>query len=509
MRFLKLIFGKAFIVFLAFVVQVILFCGVVIYLNQYYLAFQIISLVLGVISFVSLVNKKQTPEFKIPWMFLLITLPVFGLTLYLLFAKSGIPRHYVKKFKNRQEDFVAIMKVSESDSLVLSQTLGEYSCIDKYLTSTAKTYGRFNNHIEYFSSGEEFFKDLLQSLKSAQKFIFMEYFIIDVGKMWNSILDVLVERVHAGVKVKVIYDDIGTLGKLRNGYYRKLRRLGIECHKFNPFRPIVSGVYNNRNHKKITVIDGKIGYTGGINLADEYINEKTLHGYWKDTAIKICGSAVNDMTATFIQTFDVISGQVTKTEEFLNPTPDKFDDSGVVHFFSDGPNPIDDELIGLNNYINLINKAQDYVYITTPYLVPDHSLLSALRNKALSGVDVRIITPAIPDKKFVFNVTRSNYKTLIDAGVKIYEYTPGFMHAKGLVSDDRVAFIGTINLDFRSFVHHFECGAVLFDVPCIKDIKKDFKATMEVSTLIDKNKCKLNFFQLLCVSILNLFSPML
>ena len=215
------------------------------------------------------------------------------------------------------------------------------------------------------------------------------------------------------------------------------------------------------------------------------------------------------MTATFIQTFDVISGQVTKTEKFLNPNPSKFEDSGVVHFFSDGPNPIDDELIGLNNYINLINKAQDYVYITTPYLVPDHSLLSALRNKALSGVDVRIITPAIPDKKFVFNVTRSNYKTLIDAGVKIYEYTPGFMHAKGLVSDDRVAFIGTINLDFRSFVHHFECGAVLFDVPWIKDINEDFTATMEVSNHIDKSKCKLNFFQLLCVSILNLFSPML
>lgn len=509
MKILKLLFGKTFVVFLALILQILVICGFVSYLNQYYLVFQIISFILGIVSFMGLLNKKQTPEFKIPWMFLMLTLPLFGLTLYWLFAKNGVPKTYAKKMKRRQKDCLNYLTVSDTEKEKLYAAAGDYLGVEKYLVSTAQTYGRLNNRVEYFSTGGAFYKDFLQTLKSAEKFIFMEYFIIDEGVLWDSVLSVLEEKVKAGVKVKILYDDIGTLGKLRGGYYKKLRKLGIECYKFNPFRPIVSGIYNNRDHRKITVIDGKTGYTGGINLADEYINAKTLYGHWKDTAVKIQGSCVNDMTVTFIQIFDVVSGQVTDLKEYINAKPKEYADGGVVHFFGDGPNPIDNELIGLNNYINLINKAKDYVYITTPYLVPDFSLISALRNQALAGVDVRIVTPSVPDKKFIFNVTQSNYKTLIEAGVKIYEYTPGFMHAKGLVSDDKAAFVGTINLDFRSFVHHFECGAVLTDVPCIKDIKKDFLDTLEVSKRINENDAKFNLLRTISVSILNLFSPML
>lgn len=509
MKFLKLLFGKTFVVILAFLIQLLIFFGLVLFLNQYFVVFQIISLILGLIAFLQLVNKKQTPEFKIPWMFLMLVIPLFGVVLYILFANPRMSKKLAEKIRSRQADSKKFIGSTDEEKALVKSSLGDLSTMENYLRTTARSSGRLNNSASYFSSGESFYQDLLSELKKAEKFIFMEYFIIDYGKMWNGIHDVLLEKVKAGVKVKLIYDDIGALGKLRNGYYRTLRRQGIECHKFNPFRPVVSAVFNNRDHRKITVIDGKVGYTGGINLADEYINEISPYGHWCDTAVKLRGSAVKELTAMFLQMFDVTSGQVSDLKEYLDVESEVFEESGVVQVFGDGPNPVDKELIGENNIINIISNAKKYVYITTPYLVPDFNIITALRNSAMSGVDVRIVTPSIPDKKFVFDMTRSNYKYLMDAGVKIYEYTPGFIHAKQIISDDEVAFVGTINLDYRSLVHHFECGVMLYKTPCIKDVKQSFEDIFEKSLQVDGKNCKVGVFKKLFVLLLNLFSPML
>lgn len=327
--------------------------------------------------------------------------------------------------------------------------------------------------------------------------------------MWDSIHEILRRKAESGVEVRLMYDDIGTVGMLKSGYFKKLRKEGINCYKFNPFRPVVSGIFNNRDHRKITVIDGRVGYTGGVNLGDEYINENKRLGHWKDTALKIRGSAVENLCKMFLQAFDMTAKSVSDYAKYLDIEYERFADEGYIHPFGDGPKPYYAEQVGENNYINLINRAKKYVYITTPYLIIDHNIESALRNAALRGVDVRIIVPHIPDKKLVFNMTRSHYPYLMQTGVKIYEYTPGFIHAKSLVADDEFAFVGTINLDYRSLVHHYECGAVLYKTPCIALIKEDIDATIAVSQEVTKENYRMGRFARAVNSVLTIFAPML
>ena len=327
--------------------------------------------------------------------------------------------------------------------------------------------------------------------------------------MWDGIHEILKQKAAAGVEVRVMYDDIGCAGLLPGSYYKKLKKEGIDCVKFNPFRPVVSGIHNNRDHRKITVIDGKVGYTGGVNLADEYINETSRFGHWKDTALKIQGSAVSNLTVLFLQLFDAMRKSFSDFEKYLGTDYESFDEDGYIHPFGDGPKPFYSELVGSNNFINIINSAEKYVWISTPYLIPDYNLLSALRSAAYRGVDVRIITPGIPDKKIIFNMTRSNYKYLLQAGVKIYEYSPGFIHAKEMLADGVTAFVGTVNLDYRSLVHHYECGAVLYKTPCISEIEEGFEETLQASREITDDNFKMNFFASLLNGILDLFSPML
>ena len=306
-----------------------------------------------------------------------------------------------------------------------------------------------------------------------------------------------------------MYDDIGSINKIKSNYYKKLRKMGIACVKFNRFKPIMTAVHNNRDHRKITVIDGTIGYTGGINFADEYINEKTLYGHWKDTGIRLEGEAVKNLTIMFLQNYSVWNKKEEQMANYIPLQTNTDYKDGVVFAFGDGPNPLYPEAVGENAYLNIINNAKKYVYITTPYLIIDYLLLNALRNASLRGVDVKIITPHIPDKKTVFLLTRSNYTALIEAGVKIYEYTPGFIHSKVILSDDEVAIVGTINLDYRSLVHHFENGVWLYKTSSIKSIAFDLQNTLSVSKQISKKDAKQNFFVRIICSILNLFSPLL
>lgn len=507
-KFFKKFFNQVFFIALAFLLQFLLILAVVSYFNQYYIVFQVLQSLLGIAVFVYIINKKESPEFKLPWLFLFMAFPVFGLVVYLLLADQRLSGKQNKRLVKAEDACKLYLVAPEKGRKEMNVRLGAYAGTDNYLVHAARTEGDIYNKVDFFPVGEAFFADLLTELRKAEKFIFMEYFIIDPGKMWNAVHEILLEKVKAGVEVRVIYDDIGTLGMVGGNFAKTLCKEGIRCVKFNPFRPLVSGICNNRDHRKITVVDGKVGYTGGVNLGDEYINENKRLGHWKDTAVKIRGAAAGTLTAMFLQMFDMTARKTSDYGKYLDVAHEKFDEPGCVHPFGDGPQPFYGEQVGENNYINIIAAAKDYVWITTPYLIPDHNLTTALRNAALRGVDVRIVTPHIPDKKIILNMTRSNYTYLLQAGVKIYEYTPGFIHAKQMLSDDRVAFVGTINMDYRSLVHHYECGALLVDVPCLKDIREDFESTLAVSEEITPYNFKMGFFASLFNSFLTLFAPL-
>ncbi len=506
MKFLKLLLSRTIIVLFLIILQVLFFISIAIELNNF-LLFQILGAVMGVVVFLSILNKKETPEFKLPWLVLLLIFPFFTLIFYILFAKPHLPKKYVKNYEAVKSELKRCRPKVDGERI--KAFLKDRADIDNYLETASQTIGHIENKTTYLKSGEEFWASLLADLKKAKSFIFMEFFIITYGQMWESIHEILLEKVKEGVEVRLIYDDIGSVGKVKGDFYKQLKNEGINCIRFNPFRPVVSGIYNNRDHRKIVVIDGVVGFTGGINIGDEYVNITNPLGKWKDSALRIEGSAVANLTELFLLSFD---GSVKKSIDydkyFLESYP-VFEGGGYVHPFGDGPSLVYKELVGETNYINLINSAKNYVYITTPYLIPDYNLISSLRNAVMRGVDVRIITPHIPDKKIIFNMTRSNYKTLLEAGVKIYEYTPGFVHAKTLVADGKTAFVGTINLDYRSLVHHFECGVSIIGDSCIEDIKADFDESFLESQEISLKSFKLNPIVSFVCALLNIFSPML
>lgn len=509
MKFFKHLFSKFFIVALLLFLQVAVIVAVFYLLNAYFDAVVIFSLILAVFVVLYIINKDDQPEFKVPWLILIFVTPLFGITCYILFANPKLSRRQAKRLRlihARTKNYVA---PTDAQLKKLKDEYPDFYGIDRYLNRNAFLCGHFNNRVTYFKSGEEFFPDFLNELENAKEFIFIEYFIISAGKMWDTVHEILKRKTKEGVEVRILYDDIGNAGLQKTEYYRTLRKEGINCWKFNSFHPFVSGVYNYRDHRKITVIDGRVAYTGGLNIADEYVNLDHRLGYWKDSAIKIEGSAVANLTVLFLQLFDLTAKSVSDYNRYLDREYEAFGDGGYVHPFGDGPKPYYTELVAENNFINMLNAAKNYVYITTPYLIMDYNLTSAIKNAAYRGVDVRIVTPHVPDKKLIFNITRSKFPSLLKAGVKIYEYTPGFMHAKSVLVDGEYAFVGTVNFDYRSLVHHFECGAVMYKTPCISDIKSDLEHCIELSLEITPENYKQNRPIRIINSLLGVLTPML
>lgn len=478
-------------------------------LNVYFAPFIIIELIIAFLVVLYIINKDDLPEFKVPWLILILTIPLLGVTCYLLFANPRLTKKQNKQLNAIYERTKLYVTPTETQTERLKTEYPDFYGIDRYLNKNSFLCGRFDSRVTYFKCGEEFFPDLLEQLEKAEKFIFMEYFILAEGKIWNDIHAILKRKVSQGVEVRILYDDIGTSGLQKTEYYRTLRKEGIKCHKFHSFHPFVSGVYNYRDHRKITVIDGKVGYTGGINVGDEYANLIQKFGYWKDTAVKLEGPAVANLSVMFLQLYDLTAKDISDYPKYLDCEYERFDDGGYVFPFGDGPKPHYKALVGENNFINMINAAKKYVYITTPYLICDYNLTNAIKNAAYRGVDVRIIVPHVPDKKIIFNITRSKFPSLMKAGVKVYEYTPGFIHAKSVIVDDEIAFVGTINFDYRSLVHHFECGVVMYKTPCIKDIKEDLEHSIAISSLVTKENYKQNGFVRAINSILAVLTPML
>ncbi len=462
----------------------------------------------GLIS-LYIINKNENPAYKIAWIFLIAIVPVFGGTLY---AAVGNKRP-MRKLRRRLEGETRRRRKlhrQEGKTLLRLHAQNPRACATfGYIYRQGKFPVWTNTQTRYFSLGEEMFSAMLQELKKAEHYIFLEYFIIAEGHMWEEILAILEEKARQGLDVRVIYDDVGCLGVLPVGYRSQLEKKGIRCIAFNPFIPIASMAMNNRDHRKILVIDGCVAFSGGINIGDEYINKKVRFGHWKDSGFMLLGEAVWNFTLMFLEMWNGLRPEDPDYAVFYPHRyhENAFPEDGFVQPFSDSP--LDEESLAENIYIELLSQAQKYVYIFTPYLVIDNEMQTALCMAAKRGVDVRIVTPGIPDKKTVYQLTRSYYPPLLSAGVRIYEYTPGFLHAKSYVCDDVMAVVGTINLDYRSLYLHFECGTLFYGSQVVKQLKADAQATFASSRQVGLADCRRGLAASLRDAALRVVAPLL
>ena len=472
-----------------------------------YIFLRIVSFVVAVIIFFKIISKAEDPEFKIPWIVFMLLMPLFTSIVFLIFGNHGLRKRDRIIIDGSRKGYSPHFELSPRTEYKFENELGRAAGTFNYINNITQLGIHTNNRVTYYKCGEEFFPAFIEGLKQAKEFIFIEFFIITDGKEWSEVQEVLKQKAAEGVEVRIIYDDMGCGGTISAYTPKILRKYGIKCHKFHPFRPILSGVYNNRDHRKIVVIDHQMAFTGGINLADEYANEIVRFGYWKDTMVKIEGSAINNLIATFLQNYNLCVNKISNYDHYLTYEYPKYEDQGFVMPFGDGPGGIDDALIGEQTYINILNYATKRIYISTPYLIPTYGLLDAMRNASLRGVEVNLILPGIPDKKLVYLMAKSNFRFLLDAGVNIYLYTPGFNHMKSAIADGELGFVGTINFDFRSLVHHFECGTLLYKNDCMEELEEDFKQMISVSEKIPQD-FKLKRGQRNLCNLLKLISPL-
>ncbi|MDR0624690.1 MAG: cardiolipin synthase [Treponema sp.] len=465
--------------------------------------------VLSIIVSVHVLNKKEKAAYKLTWIFLIMTFPIFGGIMYILFYFQSNPRklrRFTERTIRQSRPFFSL----SGDSLPALAAVHP-ECLPQavYLQSYAGFPVYTHTRTEYFAAGADFFHRVLEELEKAERYIFMEFFILRQGMMLDPILSILEKKAGKGLDVRIIYDDLGCFMSLPPNFAQQLKQRGIRCIVFNPFKPIFSSLQNNRDHRKIISIDGKVAFTGGMNLADEYINAVERFGHWKDAAIMLSGEAAWSLTLIFLQMWNMEQKESDIYGQFYpwRDEPCPVESAGFVQPYADSP--IDDENVGEHVYIQIINSARKYVYINTPYLVVDDNLLSALTLAAKSGVDVRIITPHRWDKWMVAICSRSYYRQLVSAGVKVYEYTSGFNHSKTFVSDDKVATVGTTNLDFRSLYLHFECGVLLYNNESILAVKEDFLKTVPISHEITAADCARNVFQKIIPDVLRIFAPLM
>ena len=444
------------------------------------------SILLTVGMVLYLLNCDMDNSVKITWLVVIAVLPVVGVPLF-FYIKSNVGHNLLQKrlLQLEGETRAHLPQENETFRKLEKQNPGAAS-LARYLDGRGGGFPvREDTAVTYFPGGEEKFAELLRQLEKAEKYIFVEYFIIDEGLMWGKILEILVRKAAEGLDVRVMYDGTCEFSTLPRDYPKRLEKLGIRCKVFSPVMPFVSTHYNYRDHRKILVIDGRVGFTGGVNLADEYINHVEKYGRWKDAAIMLKGEGVRSLTALFLQQWSIL--REPELEQFLNePIPVPENAKGFVTPYGDCP--LDGERVGEMVYIDLLNRAQKYVHIMTPYLILDGEMELALRFAAERGVDVHLILPGVPDKKFAYSLAKTHYAALLKSGVKISEWTPGFVHAKVFVVDGKEAVVGTINLDYRSLYHHFENAVWMVDTACIPDIERDFQTTLEQCRTVEPTR---------------------
>lgn len=496
------VLGRLFIVGIGVIAQVVINLLIYLFLIDKIWIVNIFYGFLSILLILGLIKNSKNYSNTLPWIIILILFPLAGTLLYVILGRnkyrSRILKSIVKSEKDSKKYLVQDEKIRK-----------EFECNSRlrYISDFAGFPVTKNNDVIYYPIGELAFEAMLEELEKAEKYILFEYFIVAHGKMWHSILEILERKAKQGVDVRVMYDDAGCIGTLKSSYYKELESKGIKCVVFNKLTPTSGVIMNNRDHRKILVIDGKVAFSGGINIADEYINVNSPYGHWKDNAIKVQGEAVWNYTVLFLTMWNAFKHEDEDYNKFKHDFKEGKVSKGYVVPY--GETPLDDEITGEDIYLNIINQAHDYVYIFTPYLIIDTDVINALSLAAKRGVDVRIVIPGIPDKKIVYTLSESYLEPLANSGVKIYKYTPGFVHAKVFVSDDHVATVGTINLDYRSLYLHFECGLYLEDVECINDIKKDVCETITKCSEVTKKEAIPGLIKGMWQAVLRLFAPLM
>ena len=508
-RWIFVVYGRRFFVIAILLGQI----GFLLFLiTRFSRAFQYASYCLTLLSIgvcLYILNKNNKPAFRLTWIILILLFPIFGGVFYVFFHAQGASRKMRRSSETLDAEYQPYFLLP-GDVLPTVEVKDE-DCLPqvRYLQSHAGFPAYERTHARFFNSGETFYQALLPELEKAERYIFLEFFVLRQGLMLDPVIDLLEKKARDGLDVRIIFDDLGCLMSLPTNYQQHLEGRGIQCIVFNPFKPILSSLQNNRDHRKIVSIDGKVAFTGGINLADEYINEFDRFGHWKDSGIMLEGDAAWSLTLIFLHMWNLYRNTRDDLISFY-PWKDAYSHiptEGYIQPYADSP--IDGENVGEQVYIQIINNAKRYVYISTPYLVVDDNLLSALTMAAKSGVDVRIIVPHRWDKWVVKVLSQSFYGLLVSAGVKIYEYTAGFNHSKTFVSDDKVATVGTTNLDYRSLYLHFECGVWLYKNPVVIQIKEDFLNTIPVSRLITEQDCYRNALQRLIENVFRIIAPIM
>ena len=487
---LRLLFSRFFVIAVLLVLQVALLVMVYLQFREKLPMLMNVQYVFTFGMIVFLFNSRMDSSAKLTWMLIISILPFAGAAM-LLWTQSNVGHRMETELVRNQIDLTRSM-LAQPENVVreIEHDGSGTDDLSKYLAHTGcfPVYDR--TQVTYFPLGEKKFEAMLRELEKAEKYIFMEYFIIEEGYMWGRILDVLTRKVKAGVEVRVMYDGMCEMSTLPVNYYKLLEAQGIHAKAISPIKPVVSSHYNYRDHRKILVIDGKVAFNGGVNLADEYINRIERFGHWKDTAVMLKGPAAKSFALMFLQMWNM-KPDTADYEKWLSlPSGEAEDAKGYVMPYADCP--LDEYKAGEAVYMDILNRATDYVHIMSPYLILDGELETSLRFAAQRGVDVKLILPGIPDKKVAYSLAKTHYRSLTEAGVRIYEYIPGFVHAKVFVSDDIKAVVGTINLDYRSLYHHFECATYLYRTDCIPEIEHDFQDTLarcrEVTTDSIKNE---------------------
>ncbi len=511
-QFWRVVLSRTFMISILVLVQIIFITAIFVFIDRASTAvYTLISFASLIIAIITFDRDNLSSGYRMMWIIIIVPLPISGLLYYFVFGKTAMTPKNSKTLSDIEHcaASVATHKYAVTKELI-TRDATITRCVE-YLSTFAAAPVYNNTLTEYYPTGKDFFPAFLHEIKKAKKFIFMEYFIIeDDSKMWQQTLEILKQKVAEGVDVRVMYDCVGCISKLAPHYDDYLNSLGIKCYPFNELRFTFTihdyKFFNNRDHRKITVIDGEIAFSGGLNFADEYINEIELFGHWKDNAFCLKGPGVYKFTSLFLTLWDFTSNSKSDFKAYKSTTEYKCE--GYVQPYGDSP--LDFENVAENTYINILNYAKDYVYIMTPYLIIDDEMFGCLSLAAKSGVDVRIITPGIPDKRYAFHVTQSYYRSLLKGGVRIFEYTPGFVHGKMFVSDDHVAIVGSANMDYRSLYLHFENCCAFYYNDVVTKVKDDFVDTFKKCheiTLDEINKTP--FYKRTLRAFFRLFGPLM
>jgi cardiolipin synthase len=508
-KWVRVVFRRRVFVIITLLVQIAFIVALLAGTGIYFRYVNWILNILSIVVCVHVLNKREKAAYKLTWIFLIMLFPFFGGILYIIFYSQSNPRKLRRLIESKSQGSGELLRLPGNHLADLVDAYPEFRPQAQYLQEYAGFPVYTRTKTEYFDSGEGFFRRVLDEMEKAERYIFLEFFILREGVMLNPIISILERKARQGLDVRIMYDDLGCFMSLPPDYCGQMKQKGIECFIFNPFKPIFSSQQNNRDHRKIISIDGKVAFTGSMNLADEYINAVERFGHWKDAAIMLEGEGAWALTLIFLQMWNLRRGANDDYVSFYpwKDSPCALAADGFVQPYADSP--IDDENVGEHVYIQIINNAKKYVYINTPYLVIDDNLLSALTLAAKSGVDVRIITPHRWDKRIVAITSRSYYRQLISAGVKIYEYSSGFNHSKTFVSDDKIATVGTTNLDFRSLYLHFECGVLVYQTGTVRAVKEDFLRTIPISQQVRLEDCARNAFQRIIPDVLRIFAPLM